>query len=433
MLGHFRRHGYSTAAIGKIHCPEYWAEDDSDLFHETCGCSIGGRSKEYARYLEERGLTDLEDHGAMQEFGGRGRQTVEGRPSKVSFEDGQEGWIANKATEFMGRCRDAERPFFVHVSLPKPHQCYTPAREFWDLYNEEELTLPPNADSSLEGKSPALRKTVEAQRTGDWTLFEPHGYEAGRLRKLHGYLGNVSHVDHAVGKLMKWIDQEGLGEDTIIIYSTDHGDFACEHGAMEKAPGICADAITRIPSIWRWPGRFRAGHVAEELVETVDVSATLTGLCGVPEMETSDGKDIGHLLEGRSGEVREVAVTEFAWSRSVRKGDWRLVWYAKEVFAGEYPDGFGELYNVREDPWEMTNLFFDPAHQEKVQELRADLLDWLVRTTRPKTVLGLPAGTADPIEGPGYGQRFVRYNCESNADGKIHPDRVAEVGTKNYR
>ncbi len=83
--GHFRRAGYHTAAIGKIHCPENWIEDDSDLFHETCGCSVGGRSPEYAAYLEDRGLTNLEDHGAMQEFGDRDARPLKaGHPSSLT-------------------------------------------------------------------------------------------------------------------------------------------------------------------------------------------------------------------------------------------------------------------------------------------------------------------------------------------------------------
>ncbi|MFW5857854.1 MAG: sulfatase, partial [Planctomycetota bacterium] len=308
ILGHFRRHGYRTGALGKIHCPEYWVEDDCDVFHETCGCSVGGRSAEYAAYLAERGLTDKEDHGALHEQGDRGRQTCEGRPSMVSYRDGQEGWIATKACEFMGACRDAGTPFFLHVSLPKPHQCYTPAQEFWDLYDEDSLTLPPNADNEAPHRAPHLKRSYDHWRTGNWALFEPRTFQAARRRKLHGYLGNISHVDHAVGELLDWIDAQGLGEDTIIVYTTDHGDYAAEHGIMEKAPGICHDAITRIPSLWRWTGRLAAGHAAAELVETVDVAPTLASLCGLPALETCDGQDITHLLRGETGEVREVAV-----------------------------------------------------------------------------------------------------------------------------
>jgi choline-sulfatase/uncharacterized sulfatase len=193
---------------------------------------------------------------------------------------------------------------------------------------------------------------------------------------------------------------------------------------MEKAPGICADAITRIPMIWRWPKRIKAGHVAREIVETVDLTNTVCALAGLEAMETADGKDISHLLRGEEGRVHTLGVTEFAWSKSVRKGKFRLVVYPREMFADAYPAGFGELYDLEQDPWEMQNLYFDPAYAGKVEEMRTDLLDWLVTTTRPATIL--PAAT------PPSPQETIHYGNAVNADGKIHPDRIRKARTKNY-
>jgi len=434
VFGHFRRSGYRTAAVGKIHCPEYWVEDDCDEFHETCErCSVGGRSPEYVQYLRERNVEHLEDHGRLPEFGHQGTQKLDGRPSLVSYEDGQEGWAARKAVEFMGRCQAEGAPFFAHVSLPKPHQCYTPAKRFWDMYDEGKLTLPPNAAYDMANKAPHAAAGARRYREREWAVFEPKTYEAARLRKLHGYLGNVTHVDHAVGEMLDWLRQSGLERDTIVVYGSDHGDYACEHGLMEKAPGICHDAITRIPYIWRWPGRFRAGHAAKEIVETVDMVPTLCALAGLEPLSTCDGKDLSHLLHGEAGEVHRVGVTEFAWSKSVRKGRYRLVYYPPEAFAHEYPGGFGELYDLESDPWEMENLYFDARHAGVVRELQADLLEWLVTTTRPRTVLG-----ADARHGrrpPAGWQTQVRYECWTCADGKLPPEAVRQAwnsGRNNY-
>jgi len=424
IYGHFRREGYATAALGKIHCPEYWLEDDCDFFHETCGCSIDGRSRDYAEYLAERNLTHLEDHGALQEFGKRGGQTVEGRPSKVSYEDGQEGWIVRQTIQFMQGCKQNGRPFIAHVSLPKPHQCYTPARQFWDLYDESCLTLPPNADYEMHGKAPNLRRAARMWRERQWQLFEPKTFEAGRLRKLHVYLGSVSHVDHAVGELLEWIDTSGLAGNTIVIYSSDHGDYACEHGIMEKAPGICSDAITRIPFLWRWPGHIAEGHTATGVVETVDMVNTICLLVGIDPMETADGRDITSQLQGNSQGGDRIGVTEFPWSRSIRKQQWRLVYYPPAMFADDHPEGFGELYDLDSDPWEMTNLYFEPRHAGKVRELERDLMDWLVTTTRPATV--------HPLKPYVSGQAVTRYHHTVNADGKTHFGRIADIRGANY-
>ncbi len=80
IFGHFRQAGYTTAAIGKIHCPEYWVEDQCDVFHETCGCSIGGRSPAYTQSLKDRGKAELEDHVGLTEFRARGIQRAGRHP-----------------------------------------------------------------------------------------------------------------------------------------------------------------------------------------------------------------------------------------------------------------------------------------------------------------------------------------------------------------
>ena len=97
IFGVFREAGYTTAAIGKIHCPEYWVEDQCDVFHETCGCSVGGRSPAYAQFLRDGEKEELEDHGGLPEFGARGTQSMEGRPSSLSFDEAQEGPLHTRA------------------------------------------------------------------------------------------------------------------------------------------------------------------------------------------------------------------------------------------------------------------------------------------------------------------------------------------------
>ena len=429
LFGHFRRAGYVTGAVGKIHCPAYWVEDDTDYFMDM-GCSIGGQT-DYVPYLKEKGLLHLRDDGRYPEQKKGGGQSIDGRKSALAYEDCIEGWLARQAIGFLERTAQGDRPFFLEVGLPRPHEIYAPSEPFWSMYDESKLTLPPNADYDMSLKPPHMRRTAAAHRKAGWTLFEPRTFEAGRLRKLHGYLGCVSQMDHAVGEVVGWLDEHGLAENTIVVYGADHGDYACEHGIMEKAPGICADAITRVPFIWRWPGRFKAGYVADEIVETVDMGATLCTLAGLDPMETSDGKDLSHLLAGNHGAVHTIGVTEAPWSKSVRKGKYRFVHYVPEMFPKAYfgdlahEDGnFGELYDLEADPWEMNNLYFDPAYAHVVQELKGDLLDWLITTSRPATIW-------PPIEYESD-QAFTEYTHTVNFDGKIHPDRIRTQKGRNY-
>jgi arylsulfatase len=380
LLGRFREAGYRTAAIGKIHCPDNWVEPVSDRFLEA----YCGQSSDYAKYLAEVGLLGDRDDEVLQEWRdiGGGGQGLDARASRLPFEHCVEAWAARESIRFIDECGEA--PFFVHCSLPRPHECYTPSEPFWSMYGESAISLPPNADYDMGAKPPhfaQVRRWQEAPNARMW-IFEPRTYEAGRRRVLHGYLGCVSQVDAAVGVLLDHLDERGLAEDTVVIYSSDHGDFAGEHGIVEKAPGICADAITRIPSLWRWPGRFAEGHVCDRLVESVDLAPTILALAGLPEMRTVDGRDLRGLLSGACDPIREVAVTENPWSKSLRTQRWRYVHYAEGLFAGQ---DVGELYDLESDPWEMENLYHRPEHKGRVCEMRRLLLDWLITTTRPTT------------------------------------------------
>lgn len=170
VLGHFRRAGYTTAAVGKIHCPEYWIEDDTDFYRETSpACSVGG-NPEYRDHLAERGLTGAVDRTLFPP--GRG-QSVDGHVSRLPYEDSPEGWAVRQAMGFMADAARDNRPFFAWVSLPKPHQFYTPSEPFWSWYDPATLTLPPNADYDLEaaGKAPHLIETARVYRDGGWTAF----------------------------------------------------------------------------------------------------------------------------------------------------------------------------------------------------------------------------------------------------------------------
>jgi choline-sulfatase/uncharacterized sulfatase len=191
---------------------------------------------------------------------------------------------------------------------------------------------------------------------------------------------------------------------------------------MEKAPGICSDAITRVPMIWRWPGHFEPGSAVEEVVEAVDLPNTICSLVDTEPMETADGRDISAQLRGEPGDAERLGVTECPWSRSVRKGRWRLVYYPPEMFEEQHPDGFGELYDIEADPWEMTNLYTE--RPDVVQELERELLDWLITNTRPATVHPARPWTSR--------QAATHYGHTVNADGRIDPDRIRSMERINY-
>ena len=180
----------------------------------------------------------------------------------------------------------AGEPWIAQCSFPRPHQVAA-LPKFWDLYDTDTLSLPPGCDAELHGKAPHFMKQREVWRNANWPLFEPNNFDAARRRKLHAYYGAISQVDAAVGELLHTLDELNIADNTVVIYTSDHGDYACQFDIMEKSPGICADAITRIPFIWRGP-QIQAGVVNQQHVESVDLSQTICDWAGVDPLATSD-------------------------------------------------------------------------------------------------------------------------------------------------
>lgn len=380
-FSHFRDQGYRTGGIGNLHTPNYprnWLETHLDLFDDTFE-SVDGRNRETRFYDKIRSLGLLEDEDF---YLGQTHPELymEGMPSRLPFELSQEGYCVEAAREFIDGCYG--RPFCLQVSLERPHEVFYPARRFWDLYRED-LDLPPTLNQDPSGRPPPFRAAFESFHRWQGSL-EPKTFEAAARRLWRGYLASITHVDHALGLLLDYLEETGLADRTIVVYHADHGGYSGTHGIQEKAPGICSEAVCRVPFVWRVPGVTPAGRACDGLVENVDLAPTFAALCGLPPMATVDGRDISPLLRGDEGAAaREVAVTENPWSKALRWDKWRFVHYQREMFGGE---DVGELYDLEADPEEATNLYGDPGHRAVVEECRRRLLEWLIGTTRVRSV-----------------------------------------------
>ena len=411
-LSHFRAHGYRTAGIGNLHTPctpRNWLEDHVDLFDDSFQ-SIDGKNEDTAWYarIRQKGLLEKED---FHHWWLHPENFLEGMPSQITFEDSQEGWCVERAIRFMEQCRAEGRPFCMQVSLERPHQPFYPDRRFWEMYPDD-LDLPPGLDQPPDGRPPHFQAMFRSFHESQGTL-EPRTFKAMARRIWHGYLACITHVDHAVGLLLDYLETSGLAAETAVLYHADHGGYSGTHGIPEKAPGICSDAVCRIPFIFRVPGVTRPGAECNQLVENVDIAPTIAEACGLPAMATVDGKSIFSLLRGKAEPVRDIAVTEHPWSRALRWRNWRFVHYQREMFGGE---DIGELYDLEKDPDETHNLYSDPENQAIVQECRRLLLEWLIRTTRVVTVWP-PVMMGPPEDAWAYDFATAEDGKEANTAG----------------
>jgi choline-sulfatase/uncharacterized sulfatase len=348
LFGHFRNHGYRTGALGKLHTPRYLIEKDCQFVYDEF--------IEHPKYLEAVGLYEQNDNRAFN--GNR-----DGECSNIPYEHSVESVLAKQAIRFIrnqGEPKDrgdAKSPWIGWISFSRPHQPYTPSKEFYDLYNEADLHLPP------------LNEHGYAE-----------GYSESRVRKeLRAYLALCSQVDHAIGTILEELKESGLDENTIVVYTSDHGDYAGEHGAMEKLRGISYRAITRIPMIVHIPGMLREGQSSDALVESIDLFPTLCEFADIPFLKTMQGMSFAEIIYGKRNDFRPNVLTENPYRKALATKEWRYI----ANLEGEKD----ELYNIVEDPYELQNRIDDPDCAILASEMLRTLLRRVVKARKPITTI----------------------------------------------
>lgn len=449
IFGYLKRMGYTTGAAGKLHTPAGWVSDQCDYVGDGYGYeypikpwnrhleeeSQGLVTNEYTDYLANLNLYSERDDKILQEVrsgkgNGRG-QGVDATYSQIPAEHTIEKWSAKCTNRFIEEAVKEDKPFCFWLTVPRPHQTYAPAKEFWDLYEGEELEFPPNTRNTMQNRSIASQETQrEFQQQKDWILFGEKDFESAKKRVLRGYYACVSQMDDAMGSVLHKLDELGIREDTIIVYMTDHGEFAGEHGMIEKAPGIGFRCVTRIPMLISWKGTLPENETRDEIIESVDVFPTLCSLAGVELPDWVDGKDASELIK-TDAHIRDFAVTENPHTKTIHTKKFKLTQYLPE-FQNE---DFGELFDIENDPYELTNLYFVPEYQNVVQDLRYKLYCWLVRTTRVKTANTIILYEDEKGNVKRDSWDLAKYNGTYDEDGKVGKrflDGLIQKNMKNY-
>ncbi len=357
MFEYFLNHGYRTAALGKLHTPRYWIERHCQYVYDEF--------IQHPSYLEALGLHEQNDNRGYHENASRAAAST--IPLDHSCE-----WVQVKhfkrflAQDFerADRC-SRDTPWMAWMSFARPHQPHTPSEPYASLYDPESITLPPVG----ENESAVWAEQRDAQGGGE---FDPQSLR----RRVAAYLGCLAQMNAALGLVLEELDNRGELDNTIIVYSADHGDHAGEHGLYEKKHGIRARSICGIPLIIRYPGAVRPATVTDEVAEAVDVFPTMCDLAGLQAPSCVQGTSLVPLFGEHPRSVREDALTENMFRKSIATTQYRYV-YAHE--------GEDELYDQAADPCENTNLVRSPEHRQVLQDMRARLMARLVHARRPVT------------------------------------------------
>lgn len=281
-------------------------------------------------------------------------------------------WVADRSDVWLTERAGEDAPFFLQMSFPDPHHPFTPPGRYWDMYDPADIPLPP---SFGKGDLPPLRAMREALANGtdprdNQSPFAVTEDEARAMIALT--YGSISMIDDAVGRVLARLDALGLAENTVVIFTSDHGDYMGDHGLMLKLL-LHYQGMTRVPFIWQDPTRPADGAVDAGLGSSIDISATILARAGIQPFNGLQGRDLFTTSPPEAVIIEEDSqrvMTGFDRPQRVRT----LVTdrYRMSLRQGESWD---ELYDLETDPEEVNNLFDDPASAG----IRASLIEIMVR------------------------------------------------------
>ncbi len=290
--------------------------------------------------------------------------------------------ITDVALEFLDKYESDERPFYLSVHYTAPHFPWTNGNhpeEYLNMYKDCAFDSCPQ-----EPMHPNIRKNAAKEVEND-------------LRgSLMGYFAAITAMDANVGRILDRLDQLWLREDTLVVFTSDNG-FSCgKHGFWGKGNGTFPqnmfDTTVKVPFLATMPGRIPQGAVCDELVSGYDFMPTLLDFAGVPYEHDAGlpGSSFAELLDGKAaGREKYVVVhDEYGPVRMIRTKEWKYV--------HRYPYGPNELYHLKDDPDERTNLIADPERSGVTVEMKSRLEEWFIRYVDP----ALDA-TKEPITGEG--------------------------------
>ncbi|MES2738012.1 MAG: sulfatase [Verrucomicrobiota bacterium] len=361
---HFRQQGYATARCGKLF--HLGIPTGLESMDDPQAWDFGTPFKDERPYPPKRNSAVTVQTGkkqglVWQEIPGDDDQLCDGAFATTAI-----GWLKK---------RDADKPFFLAVGFHRPHLPLVAPAKYFDLYPLEKITLPDAPANDAEDiPAPA--------RNGSVPGYAMTSAPEQRRASIRAYLACVSYVDAQAGRLLASLKEQGLLENTIVIFTSDHGWHLGEHGLWHKRSLF--EESARVPLIVSAPGMKGNGRTSLGLAELTDLYPTLCDLCGIPAPSHLQGKSLRPVLNDPASSVHEAAFTQARrgkdaehWGRSVRTARWRCT---------EWDEGRNgiELYDHEADPHEYTNLAQAQEHASILKELRALLAQQLPPTALPE-------------------------------------------------
>lgn len=290
-------------------------------------------------------------------------------------------FLANLACEKLEEIAssDSDEPFALRVDFWGPHPPYFPTQEYIDMYNPEDIPIYPSFDSDLSNKPDPYKREVNLKIKDENNRIiypNPLPWSEWQVILARAY-AHTTMVDDAAGLILKKLEELGLEEDTVVIFTTDHGDaVACHGGKFDKGSYMCEE-ILRVPLAIRYPGVIKPGQKCDAFVGNIDVGPTILDVVGLSYDQKVDGKSLLPLATGDVDKVRSYIVSETFGhiSKNVAIAlideEYKYVHNLHETH---------ELYDLNVDPYELKNMINDEDKKDIVDYMQSKVDRWVEET-----------------------------------------------------
>ncbi|WP_417522637.1 alkaline phosphatase family protein [Marinovum sp.] len=337
------------------------------------------------------------------------------KPARAADAESETPYITTRAMDFIREAGDT--PWCLHLSYIKPHWPYIVPAPYHDMYGPETHLDPVRSEAERDTPHPVYGAFMQER------VSRAFCDDATRTRVLTAYMGLIKQIDDQMGRLMAFLEAQGLTEETMIVFTSDHGDYLGDHWMGEKE--LFHDASARIPMIVVDPSAeadATRGQTSHALVEAIDLVPTFLDYFGgaaVPHI--LEGQSLLPVLHGQTDSLREVAISEYDYSmRDVRK---RLGVEVKDarltmLFDGRWKYVFAEgfrpmLFDLQNDPDELTDLGADPAHAAECARMEKLHFAWARRTSQRTTRSDAWIASLDPSLGEAKAGILIGYRNEA--------------------
>lgn len=394
LMERLKDRGYQTHGTGKMHFtfPNWgdtapWGFEERDVSEEVEGAA----RDDFHLYLKQNDYGHVKDpHGVRSEM------YYIPQPSQLPERLHNSAWVADRSIDFLKK-RDPNRPFFLMSSFIKPHPPFESPVPWNKLYRGPEMPLPKRPQD-------AEQLITYWNRHQNRYKYRDQGLDDHLIRCMKAaYYGAISFLDYQIGRILEYMRQNGLMENTVILFTSDHGELLGDYNCFGKRSFL--DSAARVPMMMVTPGQQTGGRVCEAPVSLMDVAPTILQFAGVERPEEMLGESLADIAEGQIG--RDMVTGQF----QSNGGGLHMAVTSRYKYIYSEPDQREWLFDLRIDPLETRNRAKLPDYQSVTRRIRERLIAYY-----------RSQGFVQPLEADGWRHYPVRTMDADPDSGLLYQD-----------